>query len=265
MSVGATKKLIGEVVVAAGLGNSPKMVVQEVDSETKLVVEWFRPGQFYDKVYSSKVFDFTPNNMLLPKGKIYGGTRYNLNKLPDEIDQMYPDYSISNVDYAIGFITRGCPNKCRWCYVPEKEGDIAPYREWQSLIREDSNKLILMDNNILASDWGIKQLESLSETNIHIDLNQGMDAIRLVDSAIIKLIGKLKWILFARFSCDTMAQVDKLCKLYKKLKALHIYAQAERGKNIVPTKEQKRFQMYIYSMSYLKFSFEDFKRINGYK
>jgi hypothetical protein len=42
MSVRATERLIGDVVVASGLSNSPKMVVQGVDIEAKLVTTvWF--------------------------------------------------------------------------------------------------------------------------------------------------------------------------------------------------------------------------------
>ena len=42
MSVRATERLIGNVVIASGLSNSPKMVVQGVDIETKLVTAvWF--------------------------------------------------------------------------------------------------------------------------------------------------------------------------------------------------------------------------------
>ncbi|GHV92875.1 hypothetical protein AGMMS50268_33780 [Spirochaetia bacterium] len=49
MSVRATERLVGDVVVASGLSNSPKMVVQAVDIEAKLVTAvWFsddRKGQ----------------------------------------------------------------------------------------------------------------------------------------------------------------------------------------------------------------------------
>jgi hypothetical protein len=42
MSVRATERLIGDVVIATGLANSPKMVVQGVDIEAKLVTTvWF--------------------------------------------------------------------------------------------------------------------------------------------------------------------------------------------------------------------------------
>jgi hypothetical protein len=42
MSVRATERLIGDVVIASGLANSPKMVVLAVDIEAKVVTTvWF--------------------------------------------------------------------------------------------------------------------------------------------------------------------------------------------------------------------------------
>ena len=260
-------------------------------------VEWWNPLEVFDKVYSSKIFDFTPENPYLPPETVKGGTGYDVHSvLPDEIDDMYPDYSIyPNCDYAIGYITRGCPNKCRWCVVPEKEGNIKPYREWQQLVRVDSNKLVLMDNNILASNFGITQLESLIGSGYKIDLNQGMDA-RLVTDEIAEVLAKLSWIRYIRFSCDSIPQIDaiisaaeKLMKygvrpyrlfIYllvtkdidnavyrleqlKNLTGISIYAQAERNTrmNIIPNSEQLEFaQRYVYSGKYRKVSWIDYKK-----
>ena len=84
------------------------------------VIWWAVSGkQACDVVYSSKVFSFTPVNPHLPPGTIKGGTGYGLYAgLPEEIDRCFPDYSIyPDCDYAVGYITRGCPNRCPWCVV----------------------------------------------------------------------------------------------------------------------------------------------------
>lgn len=259
-------------------------------------VEWWNPLLKYDKVYSSKIFDFTPENLYLPINTIKGGTGYDITtKLNDEIDNLYPDYSIyPKCDYAIGYITRGCPNRCKWCVVPQKEGNIAPYRKWNEIVREDSKKLVLMDNNILACEYGIEQIESLIDTGYKIDLNQGMDA-RLVDDRIAKVISKLKWIRFIRFSCDQKSQIKPILDMVellqkygvkpyrlfiyllvtkdiedatvrvealKKLKAINIYAQAERNekKGIVPNLMQLEFaQRYIYGGGYRTETWEQYQ------
>lgn len=174
-------------------------------------VEWFMPimTPFYDLVYSSKVFDFTPDNPYLPESTIKGGTGYGLfNDLPDEIDRMFPDYSIyPNCDYAIGFLTRGCPNKCPWCYVPQKEGKIHPYRTWQELVRPDTKKLTLMDNNILACPHGIEQLRQLAETDYKLDINQAM-SVFLITPETADILSRCKWQKYIRFSVDQKTQIE---------------------------------------------------------
>ena len=45
MSVRVTERLVGDVVIASGLPNSPLMVVQSIDEETKSVfTTWFSDG-----------------------------------------------------------------------------------------------------------------------------------------------------------------------------------------------------------------------------
>ena len=263
-------------------------------------VEWWDKDKEYDRVYSSKVFSYTPENPDLPPDTIKGGTGYGLfTKLPDVIDNTFPDYSIyPDCDYAIGYITRGCPNNCRWCIVPKKEGKVTPYRDWHDLVRPDSDKLVLMDNNILSCDYGVKQLESLIDSGYQIDCNQGMDA-RLVTDEKAKILSKLKWIRYLRFSCDSTPQIAAIHKtaellgkygikpyklfIYllvtadlenaehrveelKKLRGLTIYAQAERneGMGITPNKLQREFAYrYVYGGLYRKYSWTEYAKERG--
>ena len=263
-------------------------------------VEWWNPLYQYDTVYSSKVFDFTPDNPYLPENAIRGGTGYRdipINKtLPDEVDNMQPDYSIyPDCDYAIGYLTRGCVRNCRWCVVPKKEGRIRPYRHWEEIVRPDTDKLVLMDNNILACAHGLAELDALVDSGYRVDLNQGMDA-RLVTDDVAHLLARLKWIRYIRFSCDTKAQIGPVCKtieslgrygvkpyrvfIYllvtpdiqdavmrvealKKYAGINLYAQAERNERlgIIPSAEQLEFaQRYIYGGSYRKMTWEEYNR-----
>jgi len=51
-------------------------------------------------------------------------------------------------------LTGSCINNCSFCVVPQKEGKIRPYSKWQDIVRRASDKLVLMDNNILACELG---------------------------------------------------------------------------------------------------------------
>lgn len=288
--------------------NFPNYALMKISAWHKVQenkVEWWNPLKRYDRVYSSKIFDFTPVDPYLPEDTIRGGTGYRDipmdQELLKEIDDMFPDYSIyPECDFAIGYLTRGCPNHCRWCVVPKKEGNIRPYRMWRELVRADTDKLVLMDNNILACEHGIEQLISLIGSGYRIDLNQGMDA-RLVDDEIADILSRLRWIRFIRFSCDQKYQIEPVRNAIKQLekygvkpyrifiyllvtediqdaservealkeyKAINLYAQAERNERlgIIPNKMQLEFQQrYIYGGSYRNETWEKYCKRKGMK
>lgn len=180
-------------------------------------VEWYTPFAHYDVVYMAKVFNFTPDySFAIPNADkvIRGGTGYDIkSKLPEEIDRLQPDYSIYPHipgDYAYGFLTRGCPNRCPWCVVPKKEGAIVPYMDVDEIAIEGRHKLVLMDNNILAAgDYAVEQLHKIIERGYRVDFNQALDA-RLVTEDYAKLLAKVKWLDSnrIRFGCDTHGQID---------------------------------------------------------
>lgn len=178
-------------------------------------ISWASPMEHYDIVYMSKVFNFSPDDTYIYDADkiIKGGTGYDpLSQLPDEIDRLQPDYSIyPNIpkDTAYGFLTRGCPNKCRWCVVPKKEGAIRPYMDVDEIAIEGRRKLVLMDNNVLAAgDYCIQQLQKIIERGYRVDFNQALDA-RLVTDEIAQLLAKVKWLdnNRIRFGCDTHGQI----------------------------------------------------------
>lgn len=206
--------------------NFPNLALGKIAAFHKSIgdtVEWASPlfGN-YDRVYMSKVFTFTPDCMDIYNCEVVkGGTGYDYTaKLPDYIDRLQPDYSIyPNIDSktAYGFLTRGCPNKCKWCIVPKKEGNISPYMDVDEIAIDGRTNLILMDNNILASDYGIKQLEKISDRGYRIDLNQGNSA-RLVNDEIAKLFAKIKWINGTiRFAADTPQQIAECEEAMRKI------------------------------------------------
>jgi len=179
-------------------------------------VDWAIPFIHYDRVYMSKVFNFSPDDLTCYDADeiIRGGTGYDISsQLPDEIDRMQPDYSIyPNLpkDTAYGFLTRGCPNKCKWCCVPRKEGAIRPYMDVDEIAIEGRRKLVLMDNNILAAGgYAVDQLEKIIKRGYRVDFNQALDA-RLVTDGFARLLAKCKWLeRRIRFGCDTHAQIDE--------------------------------------------------------
>lgn len=187
---------------------------KNLGDEVEFVDPIFSGG--YDKVYMSKIFTFTPDweYPIIADEIERGGTGYNLQKvLPREIDRLQPDYSLYGVaeNMAYGFLTRGCPNKCKWCVVPLKEGKQKPYMDIDEIAIDGRKNIILMDNNVLASDYGLEQIEKIIKRGYRIDFNQAMDA-RLVTDDIAKMLAKVQWLNnIIRFGCDTTKQIGE-CK-----------------------------------------------------
>ena len=163
------------------------------------LVEWCFPLNQYDIVYQSKVFDETYSKDIdwIPQADkiIKGGTGYGLdNKLPNEIEHIYPDYSLYpelTEDTAYGFLTRGCPRGCEFCIVAEKEGrrsykvaDLSEFWRGQKHIK-------LLDPNLLACREHLGLLNQLAESKAYVDFTQGLD-IRLTNEANIELINRIK-------------------------------------------------------------------------
>lgn len=159
----------------------------------------------YELVYSSKIFDFTPDYQYPIKADkiIKGGINYDIeSKLPKEIEHTMPDYNLyPNNKYAMGFTTRGCIRNCEFCKVPEKEGVIKStadiYEFWNK-----QDKLMLMDNNLTAHREHFKLiLNQLIKEKIKVNFSQGLD-IRLISPEQAKQLSKVRLYKQIHFSFD---------------------------------------------------------------
>lgn len=187
-------------------------------------VEWWWGFSEYDRVYMSKVFDetYTPDipEPLNAKEIVKGGTGYGLdNNLPDEIEHIYPDYSLYpelTKDTAYGFLTRGCPRGCHFCIVAGKEGrksiKVADLSEWWN----GQKNIVLMDANILACSQHGELLQQLIDSKAWVDINQGMDC-RLLTKQNIEAINRLK-LREIHFAWDYMRESKAV------LRGLELYA-----------------------------------------
>lgn len=174
-------------------------------------VSWYNSFDgWYDKVYMSKVFSFTPDyDYVINATEINrGGSGYCIEivdgkevyhaerdtGLPQEVEHIYPDYSIYPAltkDTAYGFLTRGCPRGCEFCVVGKKEGRCSRKVADLSEFWNGQKNIVLCDPNILAcKDWKAL-LQQLIDSKAWVDFNQGLD-IRLMTEEKAKMLSQIK-------------------------------------------------------------------------
>ena len=205
--------------------NFPNLALMKISAYHKSIgdkVEWYNPmlSEHMDKVYMSKIFTFTEDFLWNIDADVIikGGTGYDLNnKLPYEIEHIYPDYELYGIkDVAYGFLTRGCPRGCNFCIVGEKEGlcsnKVADLKEfWRG-----QKDIKLLDPNLLAcKDWR-ELLQQLIDSKAYIDFTQGLD-IRLMTKEKAEMINRLK-IKMVHFAWDNYE-----FKTYEKLREIRPY------------------------------------------
>lgn len=140
------------------------------------------------------------------------------------VEDMIPDYELFNDvsqkyslidDSFFGYLTRGCPNRCKFCGVHTLEPKFQDYKGIKPYVRKikqlygDKPYLVFFDNNILASkrfeeviddivDLGFGRGEKFQYVKNgrtifkqrSVDFNQGTDS-RLMKEKYIKLLAKV--------------------------------------------------------------------------
>lgn len=210
--------------------NFPNLPLMKISAHHKAQgddVEWCIPLLHYDVIYKSKVFDDTYTkdvyDVLDADKIIKGGTGYDLhNKLPDEIEHIYPDYSLYGItDKAYGFLTRGCPRGCPFCIVAEKEGKASKQVAELNEFWRGQKNIKLLDPNITASKECEKLFDDLIESKAKIDFTQGLDARVITDKAVWQINHMKVDILHFAWDNYEMKTYEKLKRIRPLLKMNH--------------------------------------------
>ncbi|GAI91073.1 unnamed protein product, partial [marine sediment metagenome] len=109
-----------------------------------------------------------------------------------EVEHIMPDYDLyPGLDCSMGFTSRGCIRRCPWCIVPEKEGGIKPWARIYEFWDRRHQRIMLFDNNLLASPNWRQTMGDLIAEDLKVDFNQGLD-IRLVNEENVGYLKRVK-------------------------------------------------------------------------
>jgi hypothetical protein len=182
----------------------PNIALMKISAYHKSIgdsVEWYEGILFaskYDKIYASKIFDFSPMPEI-PENMVIGGTGIDFfNNLPEEIENMPIDWELyPNTPFHYGFTMKGCrfnEKTCPWCCVPKKEGRPYNYNSIDELLTNPSgkNNLMLLDNDFFGgSDWEAN-LNRIIELNLKVCFVQGLN-IRIISEKQAELLSKCRY------------------------------------------------------------------------
>lgn len=210
-------KIVGLFDVDSKIPNLALMKISAHFKNKGYETEFYSPlfHDKYDLIFASKIFMYPhQNDYYLRKDMIKGGPGFDIySKLPSKIDHVYPDYSLYNtIDFAMGYISKGCIRNCEFCIIPEMEGLTYKFADLEEFWK-DQEKVMLLDNNILSCKYHLTELKKLIDSGVRIDFNQGLD-IRLINKKNARLLSKIpRWKgLRLRFAFDD----PKLAKIIEK-------------------------------------------------
>lgn len=209
--------------------NLPLMKISAYHKSKGDSVEWYEPlfSGHMDRVYMSKVFTFTPDYPYCINADeiVKGGTGYSYpdggEKLPEEIEHIYPDYQLYKdafPDTAYGFLTRGCPRGCDFCIVGKKEGRCARKVADLSEFWNGQKNIVLLDANMFAcKEWKGLSVQ-LIESSAWVDFSQGCD-IRLMRDEKAEYIKRMR-IKQVHFAWDRYEDKEKIVPQFERFKEI---------------------------------------------
>lgn len=213
--------------------------------DVSLVDNWLFDASSYDIICMSKVFTDTelPLNIesaLYTTGYLgrtplaYGGTGFFFDKapaLPPEIEHIKPDYNLYSAfvtndlkykfyrDYSIGFLTRGCFRKCKFC-VNQKYDHVFKASPLIEFLDSSRKKLCFLDDNFFGfPDWR-NEFEQIQATGKRFVFKQGLDE-RLLTDEKCKLLFSSKYdgdFIFAFDNINDYALINEKLKIISKYK-----------------------------------------------
>ena len=205
----------------------------------------------FDHIFVSKVFTDTPvPSWLTETEKVHiGGTGFYFDKapnLPDEIEHHMPDYHLYDewienevakareikgesfnekyfrsqfkeyTDYSIGFLTRGCFRKCKFC-VNQKYSHVFKHSPLYEFYDASRPKVCFLDDNFLGCPQWKEMLQEALDLGKPFKFKQGMDERILTDEKC-EMLFSAKYDGDYTFAFDNVSDYDLIHRQLKRIR-----------------------------------------------
>lgn len=172
-------------------------------------VEWWSPIEHrqFHAVFCSSLFDYTDKSEI-PGDVICGGTGFDVHsRLSRMIENCELDYSIyPECRKSYLWFSRGCPRKCPWCVVPEKEGGIHPVPVKN--LNPRGEYVVVCDNNFFANPEWFEAICYLRHLKFAFDF-QGID-VRVITEYQALTLSRLRHYKQIKFAWDVPGDEQKV-------------------------------------------------------
>lgn len=227
---------------------------KEKGESVTLLTDYAWCANDYDRIYVSKVFTDTPvPDWIYEHDNIHvGGTGFYFDQapaLPDEIEHHMPDYSLYDEwietevarikeartatgltvneerirdqfkeykEYSIGFLTRGCFRKCKFC-VNQKYDHVFKHSPLSEFFDPSRSKICLLDDNFLGCPRWKEMLQELIATGRPYKFKQGLDE-RLLTDEKCEMLFSSKYDGDLTFAFDNVSEYDIIEKQLKRIR-----------------------------------------------
>lgn len=153
-----------------------------------------------DYTYASILFEHSANAFNADEvgGPAIGG------KLPLEVENMKPDYSLFGQNYSLGYSYRPCFNDCIFCKVPRMDHpDIDHHSIWE-FHDPKFDTICLMNNNTFQDPRWKETFQEIWDADLSVRDENGYD-LRLLDEEKADALHRTKWATPLHFAWDRIS------------------------------------------------------------
>ena len=208
------------------LGEYDKVFISKVFMDSLIPYE---SNNINEKTESNIANYYKGNPILNLPNVEYGGTGFYYDKSPKllyEIEHTMPDYHLYDewverqrergvkekdlvwyTDASIGFTTRGCIRKCKFC-VNRNYNRCELHSPLDEFVNNDRSIICLLDDNIFACPNWKQVFDSLIATGKRFQFKQGCDERLMTDEKCEYLFNKSKWYGDIIFAFDNIKDKD---------------------------------------------------------
>lgn len=197
----------GVVVLAQVDGSLPNLALMKLsryfrgEGRRVVLARGDQVAEGAQAVFASVVFSAEPTQRRLAVLKekfgdalTVGGSGVDVaGRLAPDVEALPADYDLYPElgDRALGFLTRGCPYRCPFCLVPQKEGPPRQASDFDALL-QGRKRLVLLDDNLLAHPQADEFLEEMVRRGLEVNFTQTLD---------LRLVNRERAALIRRFRC----------------------------------------------------------------